>query len=321
MRRAEPPPQALRIVHIADGALSAAPYRLMEVQRLCGMEARLINNAYDYGRRSYPEDLLMNDDRDLLADLLERSDVIHYHNWWRQSDLFQLHPWAWDMVKAKPSVIQFHSIRLAEFEEALREPSLVKLVVAQFHVRLYPECRPVPNVVPIDDPLHRPLGRDNHPPVVGFTPSHCKRCEPWSWKGCPETLAVLRGSFRHRFITDAPWAKAMALRQVCDIAIDEVVTGSYHMCSLESLSQGLATLAGLDAQTVDALERITGTRENPWIVCRPETLHATLSQLVEDDDYRRAKRLEARRYMERFWNPAALAAGFTSVYAEARARR
>ena len=263
--------------------------------------------------------MLADESPDLVDHLLSAAEVVHYHNWWRENSLFELYPWAWERVRAKPSVIQFHSPRFPVFEAALAEPSLIKLIVAQYQVRLFPECRPVPNAVPIDDPLHRPAWTENDAAVVAYTPPQCHDTEGWANKGAAETLPVLRG-FRHRFITGAPWAEAMRLRAECDVAVDEVVTGSYHMCSLEALSQGLATVAGLDALTVDALEQVTGTREHPWIVATPETLRSRLAELVEDGEYRQARRTEARRYMERFWNAGILTRLYEGIYAEALER-
>lgn len=307
----------MRIVHVSDYPLSGAPYRLMQVQQLCGHEARLVNHVDRYSEtRIYPHDLLMDAGRDALAHLFESADVIHYHERWRTSRLFQLHPWAWEIVRAKPSVIQFHTPREKHLEEGLKEPSLVKLVVAQYQVRLYPECRPVPNAIPIDDPLHLPAGVENDPPVVAFTPGNCDR-RGWRRKGCGATLAVLKRGFHHRFLTGVPWVEAMAAKRGCDIAIDEVVTGSYHLCSLEALSLGLATIAGLDERTVDALETVTGTREHPWIVARPNTLYRELKRLVADADYRRARRQAGRVYMERYWSPPAIAAHYDAAYAAA----
>jgi hypothetical protein len=310
----------LRIVHVSDFPLSGAPYRLVQVQRLCGHDARLLNHVDRYSEtRIYPRDLLMDAGRDVLAHLFESADVIHYHERWRTSRLFQLHPWAWELVRRKPSVIQFHTPREKHLEAGLREPSLVKLVVAQYQVRLYPECRPVPNAIPIDDPLHRPAGAENDPPVVAFTPGNCDR-RGWRSKGCGSTMAVLKRGFQYRFVSGAPWVEAMEAKRGCDIAIDEVVTGSYHLCSLEALSLGLATIAGLDERTVDALEAVTGTREHPWILARPNTLRRELNRLVADDGYRRAKRTEGRAYMERHWSPRATAAHFAAAYAEALER-
>lgn len=310
----------MNVLHVADGPLSGAPYRLMQVQRLGGLEARLLDYVEPPGRGSFPRDVPMDGDPDAVARLLETADIIHYHNWRLTSLLFKFHPWARDIARRKPSVIQFHSPRAGNgwFEDELRDPAVIKLVVAQHHVRLFPECLPVPNAVPIDDPLHRPAGVHNQPPVIAFTPFRCGR-RGWYAKGCGKTLEVLRRGFSHRFVSGAPLREVLELRAQCDIAIDEVVTGSYHLCSLESLSQGLATVAGLDAQTLDALEQVTGTREHPWVVARLDTLEAVLRRLVEDEAYRCAKRQEARQYMERHWNPGAITGRFATIYRSALA--
>jgi hypothetical protein len=307
----------MKVLHVTNGPLSGAPYRLAQVQRLGGLESRLLSFPSPPVSGIFPADVLMTGDADEVAHLLEAAEVVHYHNAWRNSRLFELHPWAWQLVRDKTSVIQFHSPRDSPgFADALREPSLVKLVVAQYHVRLFPECLPVPNALPIDDSLHRPRHAENDPPVIAFTPQGCGY-GGWHDKGCAATLAVLARGFAHRFVTAAPWEEAMEVRAVCDIAIDEVVTGSYHLCSLEALSQGLATVAGLDTLTVDALERITGTRQHPWIVARPDSLERELRRLVADDGYRRAKRAEARRYMETHWQPQQIAGRFAAIYAAA----
>lgn len=313
----------MRVVHLTWDPLSAAPYRLVQVLAAAGVEARLISEDRRYGDRRYPHDLLYGDDRDLLAQLIAGADLIHYHNWWRNSPFFAAHPWAVRAVAGKPSVIQFHSPRRPWHEEALAESSLVKLVVAQYHVRLYPECRPVPNALPIDDPLHRPAWVENRPPRIAYTPpidDAEEVDEGWHRKGYRETMAVLSRGFRHHVVFNRPWEEAMAARRECDVAIDEVITGSYHMCSLEALSQGLATVANLDDRTVDALEAVTGTRRHPWIVAGPDTLHQALDRLVADDGWRLAKRREARAWMERHWSPAAVAARFLEVYEQALER-
>jgi hypothetical protein len=305
----------VRVIHLTEGNLSGAPFRLAAVERAAGIDALMLYHRNDADANDYPCDLLTREPRDRLAPLLAGADLIHFHNCWRDSPTFAIHPWIWEIIGDKPAVFQVHSPRNGDpvFEAALREPALTKLVIAQYHVRQYPECQPVPNAVPIDDPLHRPLFVDNEPPVVAFTPPNCHR-SGWHDKGCAATLQVLRQGFRHLVKTGAMWSEVMRERARCDIAIDEIVTGSYHMCSLESLSQGLATIAGLDELTVDALEEVTGTRRHPWIVANPATLHRELTRLVEDAAYRQAQRQAARQYMETFWHPRVIAARFAAIY-------
>jgi hypothetical protein len=286
------------------------------VQRLGGMDSRLItfdNVRQSGGWREYPCDLQADDDPERITEVLRAAEMVHYHNSWRDMKLFGKFPWLWDMVKRKPSAIQFHSWQRFQFEDQLRERRLMKLVCAQYHARIYPECIPVPNCVPIDDARHRPARTRNAPPIVVFSPTNTSE-KGWNDKGYPETMAVLSRGFRHEVLTRVPWKQVMAKRSGADISIDEIITGSYHMCSLESLSQGLATIAGLDEKTVDALEAVTGTRRHPWIVARPDTLFRELTRLVEDDGYREAARVAARTYMETYWNAGALTRQYSNVY-------
>jgi hypothetical protein len=308
----------VKVVHVSDNLMSGAPYRLAQVQAYGGIEARVINRLpytnEGCRRREYPHDLLNDAPESVLRPVFEAAEIVHYHQRWKDGLLFEAHPWARAVLFKKPSLIQFHVPRDDRMEPVLSDPRVIKLVVAQYHIRLYPECIPVPNVFPIDDELHRPSWVSNDPPIVAFTPPDCTSRGWWD-KGCDATRAVLEeGGFRHVVVTDRSWHETMEARRRCDIAIDEVVTGSYHMCSLEALSQGLATVAGLDAQTVDALEQVTGTREHPWIVARIETLRARLTELVDDPAYLRATREASRAYIVRHWQPSVLAARFRAIY-------
>ena len=305
----------MKVVHISDYPLSLAPYRLSLVQKEGGIDARLINYSDRYpSGLPFLHDVLVQESLDLATQLLEDADVIHYHDAWKNGLVFQNYPHLWEVVKNKPSAIQFHSFRWPHFEESLQEPSLTKLVIAQCQARFYPECTPVPNAVPIYDEFHQPTWTENEVPVIGFTPSNCEDKRPWTYKGCAETMDVLKDKYQYKFATQVPWKEAMATRSSCDIAIDEIITGSYHMCSLEALSQGLATIANLDELCIDALEKVTGSRKHPWIIASPDTLESKLNHLIEDKAFLKSKRQESRKYMEKYWDPQALADRFRNIY-------
>jgi hypothetical protein len=308
----------LRVVHVSDNLMSGAPYRLAQIQRQYGLDARVINRDAQTttGRvpRAFPHDLLCDQPRQLLEPVLETANLIHYHHRWKQSHLFEAHPWAWELVKDRPSLMQFHVPRAPHAEAVLRDPRVIKLVVAQYQVRMYPECIPVQNAIPIDDEWHRPLFVRNEPPIIAFTPPDCQ-ADGWWDKGCAPTKEILgRGGFRHRIVTDAAWSEAMRVRQHCDVGIDEVVSGSYHVCSLESLSQGLATVANLDDRTVDALEQVTGTRRHPWVVASLATLHQRLVELCSDPAYLQERREQSRAYVVRYWHPRLLVEKIRPIY-------
>ena len=52
----------MKVLHLADTPLSGAPYRLMQVQRIGGMDARLISHRNFYSNTSpvfYEADILL----------------------------------------------------------------------------------------------------------------------------------------------------------------------------------------------------------------------------------------------------------------------
>ena len=119
----------MKIVHFSDYPLSLAPYRLCQVQKEAGLDARLISYSDHYDpQHRFPCDILFEESLSLVCQLLEEAEIVHYHSSWKDTKLFETYPHLWDLVKKKPSVIQFHSYRFTHFEEALQEPSLIKLI-------------------------------------------------------------------------------------------------------------------------------------------------------------------------------------------------
>lgn len=309
----------MRVVHLVDTPLSAAPLRLAKVQRIGGLHARCVMGCnMAFGKTTDYDLMVLQNCYDEVMEELRAADVIHIHNRWLKQRIFRIWPETLSIVDKKPKVIQFHSPRhqLSEDTPESFDLKCPWLVVAQYQVRLYPEARPVPNVVPIDDCRHTPTVRPDGPPRIFYGPSNTS-CKGWDDKGWAETRAALKKlKVPHilSIMTDTPLNRVLEEKRTCDICIDEIKTGSYHLASLEGLSQGLATIAGLDEQTVDALEMITGTRRHPWIVADPRSLHAHLHQLCVSRPYLLAKQRESRAYMERYWDPCRLTRMFKEIY-------
>src|SRR5215469_2445035 len=79
----------MKVLHLSDNPMSAAPFRLARIQNLCGLEARLItrdDRANDGPRqRVYPADLLAGAPEDVLRPIVEAAEIVHYHQRWRDS--------------------------------------------------------------------------------------------------------------------------------------------------------------------------------------------------------------------------------------------
>jgi hypothetical protein len=330
----------------------------MKVQRIAGLDARLICGMDKFGGRSRLswQDLLVSAARrDEIMEVLRNADLVHIHNRWTKQKLFHLWPEALAIVKAKPKVLQFHSPRDALLKDtpdsfALECP---KLVVAQYQWRFYQDATPVPNVVPLDDAWHTPawsvtkptgttawsldLGsslpgstdgspygkyttgslHDGRPLSVAFSPSNLTD-RGWDNKGYRATRELLRKmpDIDHRIFVGMELPKLLLERKSAHVVIDEVMTGSYHMVSLEALAQGQVAIANLDSKTVDALELVTGTRRHPWTCCSLRELPDVLRQLQNDRRLLELRMLGSRRYIEKYWDPFRV----TQLYQEAYKR-
>jgi hypothetical protein len=113
---------------------------------------------------------------------------------------------------------------------------------------------------------------------------------------------------------DIPHAQCLGARQHADISIDELVTGSFHLSSLEGMAQGVPTLAYLDGRTRDVLAQFTGTNNNPWINCCLEAAPDAIKAMVKDPEFRLAKGREVRVWMERYWNDSAMVKHYVDAY-------
>ena len=161
------------------------------------------------------------------------------------------------------------------------------LLIGEYHPREWPECHIVPNVVETTEPLLTPQERVWSGPLrVAYSPSRI-RLLGWDNKGYDETVPVLqafvnKGSLTAEVIYGVPHAECLAHRQRAHIAIDEIVTGSYHLCSLEALSQGCLTMAGLDQLQQDTLKALTGASWLPWARVYADDLKRKLMYCVWD---------------------------------------
>ena len=93
--------------------------------------------------------------------------------------------------------------------------------------------------------------------------------------------------------------------------------GYFGVSSLEALSQGVPTLAGLDAWNVEQVGYFTGTSELPWVLVRdPAQLREALIELSADVERRTELGRDSRAWMERYWSEAAIADRLSAVYRE-----
>jgi hypothetical protein len=257
--------------------------------------------------RIFPTDLVaQNMTKAEIKKWFQWADVIHYHNRYKRQQIF---------VKTgltppkKPSVIQIHSPRSSEnFTEEI-ESKIPIAVIAQYHVREWPELRfIVPNVVDIYDETHMPLldKPARIQPVVSYAPSNTI-CTGWDNKSYNTVSPVLKRMYfgreiNYQRITKMPFLECLKLKRNADIGIDEVSTGSYHMSSLEYLSMGVATIGMLDAQCEKVIKDLTGASWLPWIQSSESKFGIDMKHVVRNRLYKDIGD-KSRTWMETYWNP------------------
>ena len=177
------------------------------------------------------------------------------------------------------------------------------------------------NVVDIHDPLLMPPGEEERPAaqsciLVGYSPSnhhgreHMKkyRYSPKGYRDVVAELMALRnsGGLEYDIIEGKPFDECMRRRKRCHILIDEVITGSYHRCTLEGCSHAQVAINGVAPAVMDMVKRISGGAEPPWVICSDRTLRTTLATLVSDPRQIQEMGWGSRDWMEKCWFPERL---------------
>jgi hypothetical protein len=124
----------------------------------------------------------------------------------------------------------------------------------------------------------------------------------------------LGGLIDYRLIVKKPFEEAMKLKRSSDVGIDELITGSYHLSSLEYLSMGVCTLAYIDKPTEAAIKLVTGAVSIPWDVCKPDALYRYLDTYRKDKDFLIEEQHEARKWMEKYWHPNMIVGHYSKMY-------
>jgi hypothetical protein len=313
----------MRIVHITENPIAGAPWNLNHaINTYTEHSSRLIAAQAGNQDRVFPSDIIIdNSSYDIIHNIIQEADVIHLHNFYDNQHLFRKYPDLWPLVMSKPRVWQAHTQRdckWVSFETPLADKSMKHLVIAQYHPRQYPECQIVPNIIDIWDRKYRPIRNENLIPHVVYSPSN-QNLSGWDDKGYAETKPVLtylasNSIITHDMIINVPHEDCMLRKAYGNIGIDEIKTGSYHLCSLENLSLGLANIAYLDDLTLQAIETVTGTKENPWFNTRATNLQHKIVEIACDRGAMRQHQDNSRAWMEKYWDPKVLVNQFIDIY-------
>lgn len=309
----------MKILHLSDTTLSGSPIRINDLlNKYADCQSRhMVWEPVSNVWRKFKTDLISSQmSRDEVVSWLEWADVIHYHNRWKRQKVLTQHRLS---PPKKPSVIQIHSPRFdnEKFDEEVASGTPLA-VIAQYHVREWPELKfIVPNVVDIHAPemIPDPL-RGGSPKIVSYAPSNCT-AKGWNDKGYPQIGPILKklklaGLIQYQLIVNKPHDEVLRLKRLADVGIDEIITGSYHLSSLEYLSLDVPCFANLDDKTEAVVKELTGATSLPWLKSNPGSFKADLFKVLSN----RTEKPKSRQWMESFWHPDFLVNKYLTMYGE-----
>lgn len=314
-------------MHISITPVAGSPVRIVNAlnSHTC-VESRLVTlMPAAYGQRTFDSDLSYLENTDHSKSVIESADIIHFHQYFDlKNNGFGIN--FQDRIYQKKTLLRhYHSVPWHggwSQEKVLSEP-LPKLVIAQYPERYYPDAYVVPNIIPKDDPLYLPCEEKEGPIRIFFAPSSSAYAweDRWNTKGAPETIRLLKKikkKYRDKveilIVQNTPHRKCMQLRKNCHIAIDEMITGSFHLASLEALAQGKPTLGFLDDRIKYNLKNLTGSDFLPWVESKLEDAEVKIEELINDHDYRIKAGESSRRWIDTYYSDSILVGKFLEVY-------
>lgn len=295
------------------------------VNRHSGHSARLVTleTRYTHG---WEKDLhvpdLGPDGMEELRILMREADIFHFHMTCDEHQSFGgVTPV--DFIKGKGVVHHHHghhdfrsnpdSFR-RKYERLGRRNLLVSTPDL---MRMLPEARWQPNLVPIDEPLFKPLcGRFDDPGQLRVCHSPTRK----DLKNTDDFLAAVKTVNKRKahisvdLIDDVPNDECLARKRRCHVLFDHM-QGYYGVSSLEGLSQGVAVIAGLDEWNRARVAEFAGTDDLPWLIVNDrEQLTTLLLDLALDRTKCEAAGEKGRRFMEDHWSDRRVAAHLTGFY-------
>ena len=330
----------MQVLHLALTPLVGAPMRICKALALhTGVTARfavLDTNVGAYDRMVFDTDLKWARDRDEIVALARTADVIHLHNF-LDLDSHQFDPIdirkLWN--EGRPMVRHFHSTptNVAAYmhitEQAIVDCPIPKVVIPQYPARFFPTAKIVPNII-LDDELTRASpGAGTLRIAYAPTRFNSGRASRWDTKGYRETIKLLNSVKRKAtarnidlevdVIEQVSHAECLQRKSACHIVIDDLVTGSYHLNTLESVASGSVCLTYMDRATQQTVFDLTGRSDFPAISVGLEDAEAVLLDMAGNRPLVEAIGEHSRAWMDQHWAPKDMARHFLDAYAHVTA--
>lgn len=314
-----------KIVHISPTPLVAAPEKISDALNLYtghSAETVVLNDYPNKLKGIFVKNSVLwsKQTKQLIAQLIEKADVVHLHNFVSNDFLPELKTM---LSKSKAKLVyQSHSpLRegpvFYDFEKECELEFDEKLVVAQYHPRLYQEHLLVPNLVNFKPEIN--LLKEGEKPVILFSPAHNRTGGRWNDKTCPELETALEsveklGLAEVKNITGVSPYELFSIRKKAHITIDEIVTGAFHQISLEGMAAGNVVINNADDFSMAMLRNYSKGGQAPFVRTDKESISDTLIDLLTDHDRIRELQQASYDYHCRYLTPKKLIKIFEKIY-------
>lgn len=302
-------------LHIALTPLAGAPIRIVNaLNKHTNWQARLINLLPTaYGKRTFPEDLIWDNDKILAISLIKKADIIVAHH---PIDLVN-NKFGIDFKKVvKPSckfIQHFHSNRFAYgIENPILNGYDAQSVIPHCPERTFLDFKILPNIIPINDEYLLPKISHSTKPKVVFSVStkRSRYKRRWDTKGYPEVSKKLKKfskkiGFEYIEISNTPYYEAMRIKRDADIVIGDVVTGSFHLTELEGLSQGKAVFSFLDGRSLQTFMQEFHCTDIPFVNVEIEEIEGVLREIISKNLYHKIGEF-SRKWIEKYYDDSHL---------------
>ena len=314
----------IKIVHFSITPCAGSAIRLVNA---LNMDSNINANLVDSNRwDKFDHDLVFGENLEKVISLVADADIIHLHNY-LHLDSKEFRPINFRKLKNEGKKIirqlrgnPFTLSRVAKMNVKefinLKIPSMV---IGQFMERYYPNAYVVPNIIPENHRVYQPKYQQKKNIYFAPTFPNSAWTHRWETKGSPEVDKILNKFCKIRNvqlnrIKDLRLNEALKYKQDSNVVIDDLVTGSYHISTLEGLSMGKPVLTYLDSRTTYVMKEISGSNNLPIINIRLEELNETLNYLFDNEMIIDEIGKNSRKWIVDYWSEKKMISKYIQLY-------
>ena len=266
----------------------------------------------------------IKDDYSEIEDLLIKSDIFHFHMLLDEN--YQLGPiQIKDYIHGKGLLYHHHGtydhqsfLALAKnYNDKYKSTKKRAIVSTPDLLKLLPIATWQPNLVPLNniDFLPRFSHLTNQSNIkIAQAPTRKWNKHTAEFSRVCTKLESKYPNVKGHIIENISHRECLKFKRSCHAVFDHM-NGWFGISSLESLAQGVPTIAGLDDWNITQINEFTGLSDIPWIIARTENeLELELSKLIRDPELRLIIGKASRRFMESSWSEKQVLSLLTDTY-------